>query len=65
MENFYTLFVRDESDGCFYDEFGDYKKCDVKEEADATYWDRKKSDIKIINTHGTAAGILKVLKELN
>lgn len=62
---FYTLFVRDEETGIFHDEFGDYKKADVKEESDCTYWDRKKKDLAIINTFGTSEGVRDAAKKLN
>jgi len=65
MANYYTLFVRDEETGTFYDEFGDYTRAAVKEEADCTYWDRKKADLKIINTGGTAAQLIAAGQELN
>ena len=62
---YYTLFVRDEETGIFHDEFGDYKRADVQEEADCTYYDRKKSDIKIINTGGTAEALFAASRKLN
>ena len=65
MANYYTLFVRDEDTGIFYDEFGDYTRAAVKEEADCTYWDRKTSDLKIINTGGTSAQLIAAGRELN
>ena len=65
MANYYTLFVRDEETGTFHDEFGDYTRAAVKEEADCTYWDRRSSDLKIINTNGTSAQLIAAGRELN
>ena len=65
MSTYYTLFVRDEDTGIFHDEFGDYTRSSVKEEADCTYWDRKKSDLKIVNTGGTAQLLIAAGRKLN
>ena len=58
MAKYYTLFIRDEETGKWFDDFGSYKRAEVKEECDVTYWDRKSKDKKIMTNDGTHNGLM-------
>ena len=64
MAKYYTLFIRDEETGEWVDDFGSYKRAEVKEEYDMTYWDRASVDKKIMTNDGTHAGLMANHEEL-
>lgn len=64
MAKYYTLFIRDEETGKWFDDFGSYKRAEVKEEYEMTYWDRASVDKKIMTNDGTHAGLMANHEEL-
>ena len=64
MAKYYTLFIRDEETGEWVDDVGSYKRAEVKEEYDMTYWDRASVDKKIMTNDGTHAGLMANHEEL-
>ena len=64
-DKYFTLFVCDEENGIWYDEFGDHTRASCTQEIEWAHYNRKKKHLTIVNTGHSALGVINAGRKLN